>query len=101
MKATYLFQADKHYDVAYDTGDKAIQCGRHNDVFKLWLMWRANGDVGFESRIDRLMELSRHLQARLKQRAGFRFLMSDVCKSVAHCITVSCTFCAWGAPLLA
>ncbi|KAJ8306840.1 hypothetical protein KUTeg_014924 [Tegillarca granosa] len=32
---------DKHYDVSYDTGDKTIQCGRHNDVFKLWLMWRA------------------------------------------------------------
>jgi glutamate decarboxylase len=41
MQATYLFQQDKHYDVAYDTGDKTIQCGRHVDVFKLWLMWRA------------------------------------------------------------
>lgn len=41
MNATYLFQQDKHYDVCYDTGDKTIQCGRHVDVFKLWLMWRA------------------------------------------------------------
>lgn len=41
MKATYLFQQDKHYDVKYDTGDKTIQCGRHVDVFKVWLMWRA------------------------------------------------------------
>ena len=41
MNATYLFQQDKHYDVAYDTGDKTIQCGRHIDVFKVWLMWRA------------------------------------------------------------
>ena len=40
MNATYLFQQDKHYDVKYDTGDKTIQCGRHVDVFKLWLMWR-------------------------------------------------------------
>lgn len=39
--ATYLFQTDKHYDVNYDTGDKSIQCGRHQDVFKLWLMWKA------------------------------------------------------------
>ena len=41
MNATYLFQQDKHYDIGYDTGDKAMQCGRHIDVFKVWLMWRA------------------------------------------------------------
>ena len=41
MAAEYLFQSDKHYDIQYDTGDKVIQCGRHNDIFKFWLMWRA------------------------------------------------------------
>uniref|UniRef100_A0A673L1A9 Glutamate decarboxylase 2 n=1 Tax=Sinocyclocheilus rhinocerous TaxID=307959 RepID=A0A673L1A9_9TELE len=41
MQACYLFQQDKHYDLSYDTGDKALQCGRHVDIFKLWLMWRA------------------------------------------------------------
>ena len=41
MCATYLFQQDKQYDLEYDTGDKTIQCGRRNDVFKLWITWRA------------------------------------------------------------
>lgn len=41
MSADYLFQRDKHYDVTYDTGDKVIQCGRHNDIFKFWLQWRS------------------------------------------------------------
>uniref|UniRef100_A0A1I8F5H9 Protein kinase domain-containing protein n=1 Tax=Macrostomum lignano TaxID=282301 RepID=A0A1I8F5H9_9PLAT len=41
MQADYLFQQDKQYDVSYDTGDKSIQCGRRNDIFKLWLSWRA------------------------------------------------------------
>ncbi|KAI6216733.1 Glutamate decarboxylase 1 [Aphelenchoides fujianensis] len=41
MSADYLFQQDKPYDVSYDTGDKVIQCGRHNDFFKFWLMWRS------------------------------------------------------------
>uniref|UniRef100_A0A669ERH4 Glutamate decarboxylase 1 n=1 Tax=Oreochromis niloticus TaxID=8128 RepID=A0A669ERH4_ORENI len=41
MCAGYLFQPDKQYDVTYDTGDKAIQCGRHVDIFKFWLMWKA------------------------------------------------------------
>lgn len=41
LRADYLFQQDKPYDVSYDTGDKSIQCGRHVDAFKLWLMWKA------------------------------------------------------------
>ncbi|KOB70559.1 Glutamate decarboxylase, partial [Operophtera brumata] len=40
MSAEYLFMTDKIYDERYDTGDKVIQCGRHNDIFKLWLQWR-------------------------------------------------------------
>ena len=40
--AKYLFQKDKKlYDISLDTGDKTIQCGRPNDIYKLWLMWRA------------------------------------------------------------
>ena len=51
MNATYLFQQDKHYDMAYDTGDKTIQCGRHIDVFKVWLMWRAKvGQITVENK---------------------------------------------------
>lgn len=40
IHASYLFQQDKHYYLSYDTGDKALQCGHHVDIFKLWLMWR-------------------------------------------------------------
>lgn len=53
MCAGYLFQPDKQYDVSYDTGDKAIQCGRHVDIFKFWLMWKAKvrrGEFRKESR---------------------------------------------------
>lgn len=57
--AAYLFQQDKFYDVSYDTGDKSIQCGRKNDSLKLWLMWKAKGDQGFERDIDNLFECSR------------------------------------------
>ena len=45
--ATYLYHKDKHYDTSFDTGDKSIQCGRHNDVFKLWLMWRSKVNIFF------------------------------------------------------
>ena len=52
MCADYLFQQDKHYDVTYDTGDKVIQCGRHNDIFKCWLLWRSKvGSLAAESAV--------------------------------------------------
>ena len=61
LGADYLFQKDKLYDVQYDTGDKAIQCGRHNDIFKLWLMWRSKGDNGFERQIDNNFSLAKYV----------------------------------------
>ncbi|XP_015789794.1 glutamate decarboxylase-like [Tetranychus urticae] len=67
MCADYLFQQDKHYDVSYDTGDKVIQCGRHNDIFKLWLMWRSKGDTGYEKHIDHLFDMTHYLVKRLKE----------------------------------
>jgi glutamate decarboxylase len=76
IPADYLFMEDKFYDTQYDTGKKAIQCGRRNDVFKLWLQWRSRGDLGFESRMDRLMELSAYHVKQLKERSDrFHLLM--------------------------
>ena len=54
MSADYLFQRDKHYDVSYDTGDKVIQCGRHNDIFKFWLQWRARVSTNIGDEINGL-----------------------------------------------
>uniref|UniRef100_A0A8C2PAX5 Glutamate decarboxylase 1 n=1 Tax=Capra hircus TaxID=9925 RepID=A0A8C2PAX5_CAPHI len=61
MQAEYLFQPDKVYNINFDTGDKTVQCGRHVDVFKLWLMWKAK--VG----ICRLLRGPMRLDARCNQ----------------------------------
>ncbi|XP_014852842.1 PREDICTED: glutamate decarboxylase 2 [Poecilia mexicana] len=74
MHACYLFQQDKHYDLSYDTGDKALQCGRHVDIFKLWLMWRAKGTIGFEAQIDKCLELSEYLYNKIKDREGYQMV---------------------------
>ncbi|XP_022087158.1 glutamate decarboxylase 1-like isoform X2 [Acanthaster planci] len=74
MRAPYLFQQDKHYDVSYDTGDKTIQCGRHVDVFKFWLMWRAKGTRGFENHVNKLFDLAQYLLEKLKSREGFKLV---------------------------
>ncbi|XP_054709098.1 glutamate decarboxylase-like [Uloborus diversus] len=68
LSADYLFQQDKHYDVNYDTGDKVIQCGRHNDVFKLWLAWRSKGVKGYEKHIDHLFEMTQYMMKKLRER---------------------------------
>lgn len=76
MSAEYLFMTDKLYDIGYDTGDKVIQCGRHNDIFKLWLQWRAKGDNGFEAHIDRLMDLTQYEVKRIKEQSDkFHLIM--------------------------
>ncbi|XP_050301201.1 glutamate decarboxylase isoform X1 [Anthonomus grandis grandis] len=77
MSADYLFMQDKLYDIKYDTGDKVIQCGRHNDIFKLWLQWRAKGDDGFEKHMDRLMELSEYLVRRIKEQPDKFYLIME------------------------
>ncbi|KAK0418211.1 hypothetical protein QR680_013435 [Steinernema hermaphroditum] len=75
MSADYLFQQDKPYDVSYDTGDKAMQCGRHNDIFKLWLMWRSKGMEGYRAQVNRLMELAAYFTARIKQTEGYELVV--------------------------
>ncbi|CAN8013284.1 unnamed protein product, partial [Ixodes persulcatus] len=77
MCAEYLFQQDKHYDVSYDTGDKVPQCGRHNDIFKLWLMWRAKGTSGFERQIDHLFDMSNYLVKKIKERPDMFYLLLE------------------------
>ncbi|XP_055508176.1 glutamate decarboxylase 2 isoform X1 [Leucoraja erinacea] len=75
MNACYLFQTDKQYDLSYDTGDKALQCGRHVDIFKLWLMWRAKGTLGFEAQIDKCLDLSDYLYNKIRNRDGFELVL--------------------------
>ncbi|CAJ0598935.1 unnamed protein product [Cylicocyclus nassatus] len=75
MKADYLFMQDKFYDVSYDTGDKSIQCGRHNDVFKLWLMWKSKGMEGYREQVNMLMDHSAYFAKKVKETEGFELIM--------------------------
>ncbi|KAL7984570.1 hypothetical protein Chor_003140 [Crotalus horridus] len=79
--ADYLFQSDKAYDTVYDTGDKTIQCGRHVDVFKLWLIWRAKGTGGFEILINKFLELAEYLYKELKRRNNYELVFDAEVRS--------------------
>lgn len=45
-----------------DLGRLSLACGRRNDALKLWMEWRAIGDVGWSDRVDGYMALADHLQ---------------------------------------
>ncbi|KAG7221024.1 hypothetical protein INR49_031195 [Caranx melampygus] len=77
LGAEYLFQTDKPYDVRYDTGDKSIQCGRHVDVFKLWLMWKAKGSQGFGSQVNKCLENAEYLYDQLQRRRDFELVFKN------------------------
>lgn len=83
MSADYLFMTDKLYDINYDTGDKVIQCGRHNDIFKLWLQWRSKGTDGYERHMNRLMELVEYQVKRIRaQPEKFHLILEPECVNV-------------------
>lgn len=51
----YLFHGDEEQR---DLGPSSIQCGRRNDITKLWLTWIKHGNAGFEKRVNKLFHLS-------------------------------------------
>ena len=53
--ASYLYQGDSD---DYNLGKTSIQCGRRNDAFKFWTLWKSVGTKGLGDIIDRLFELA-------------------------------------------
>jgi glutamate/tyrosine decarboxylase-like PLP-dependent enzyme len=41
-----------------DSGKKSIQCGRRVDAVKLWFAWKYFGTLGYERRIDNIINLA-------------------------------------------
>ena len=68
-KADYLFQPDKQF-AEYDSGDRTFQCARRIDVLKLWLAWKAHGDVGFAARIEHAMAMADYTRQRIDESDG-------------------------------
>ncbi len=53
--ASYLYQGDSD---DYNLGKTSIQCGRRNDAFKFWALWKSVGTKGLEAIIDQLYNLA-------------------------------------------
>jgi len=52
--ADYLFQQDDDW---LNPGTRSLQCGRRNDVLKVWTAWQVHGDAGYAERIRHLRQL--------------------------------------------
>lgn len=80
--ASYLFQEQ----ALPDPGRGSLQCGRHNDALKLWLLWKHHGDAGLAARIDRLFGLAEHTTTRVQ--ADPRTHLACETASINVCFTV-------------
>ena len=77
----YLFHGEK-----MDLGLHSLQCGRRTDSIKLWLTWKYYGDIGFEKRIDRLFDLAKYAES--KVRSSKLFKMVSPCESLNVCFQI-------------
>lgn len=52
----------------YDLGDKSLQCGRHVDVLKLWMMFKHYGLEYFERRVENGFQNRDHMMAQMAKK---------------------------------
>ncbi len=55
QEASYLYQGDSD---DFNLGKTSLQCGRRNDAFKFWCLWKSIGTQGLESAVDQLFHLA-------------------------------------------
>ncbi len=53
--AAYLYQTDGD---DFNLGKTSIQCGRRNDAFKFWTLWKSIGTKGLEAMVDHEMSMA-------------------------------------------
>jgi glutamate/tyrosine decarboxylase-like PLP-dependent enzyme len=77
----YIFHDSETSD--WDSGPSSLQCGRRIDAFKVWLMWKALGDLGLEKLVDDLFtkaDLARSLiESRPELQLLFESHMLNIC----------------------
>lgn len=68
---SYLF----HDESSVDLGPKSLQCGRRNDILKLWMYWQEVGSIGIEKKMDKLFDISFSFAEMVKKRENFELLI--------------------------
>ncbi|MCO4763570.1 MAG: aminotransferase class V-fold PLP-dependent enzyme [Myxococcales bacterium] len=66
--ASYLFQGDTDL---HNPGTRSLQCGRRNDVLKLWAAWQYHGRAGYAARVEHQLALANALADRVEAADDF------------------------------
>lgn len=66
-----------------DLGHMSLQCGRRVDALKLWLAWRAKGNEGWATLVERYFSLAEYLVSKVKEHTRLELVvepaMTNVC----------------------
>lgn len=82
LQAAYLFQDDKGYPQACDTGDKYVQCGRRADILKLRLQRKMYGTKVLWERVDTAFANARLLANKIASSDRFFLIQEPSCTNV-------------------
>ena len=75
----YLFQEDSD---DLNPGIRSLQCGRRNDAFKLWALWKQLGNSGFEQRLEMQFKLRDAVVALINSDPEFELAMQPASLNV-------------------
>ncbi len=75
----YLFQDDAD---ELNPGMKSLQCGRRNDAFKLWALWKQLGNKGFEQRLEKQFLLRDEIVSMIKSDPAFELIIEPASLNV-------------------
>ncbi len=75
----YLFQEDTD---DLNPGIKSLQCGRRNDAFKLWALWKQLGNKGFERRMEQQFRLRDTLVSKIRSDPALELIMEPASLNV-------------------
>ena len=51
-----------------------MQCGRRNDVLKVWAAWKYLGNDGYAARIDNLMDMAKYAASKIEEIPGLNLV---------------------------
>lgn len=80
IDADYLYQTDKD---DFNLGKTSLQCGRRNDAFKLWTLWKAVGRKGLADIVDQQFYLADVAREYIRSNADYTLYSYD--DSVSIC----------------
>jgi len=77
--ASYLYQGDSD---DYNLGKTSIQCGRRNDAFKFWSLWKSVGSKGIEAIVDKVFGLADVARDYVREHPDYTLYSHDESTSV-------------------